>query len=65
MELAALLEKKKETILNEWFEQVIHTYAPDSASFYRNHRRTSSTPLSEYGPYRISRPPGPSDLFFC
>ncbi|MCG6910230.1 MAG: RsbRD N-terminal domain-containing protein [Deltaproteobacteria bacterium] len=45
MELAALLEKKKEAIVNEWFEQVIQTYAPDTAIFYQNQKDAFLNPV--------------------
>jgi len=55
MELAALLEKKKETILNEWFEQVIHTYAPDSASFYQNQKDAFANPVGSTTKQSLAR----------
>ena len=45
MELAALLEKKKEAIVNAWFEQVIQTYAPDTAIFYQNQKDAFLNPV--------------------
>ena len=36
MEFAALLERKKEAVVKAWFEQVIQTYAPDTAMFYQS-----------------------------
>ena len=45
MEFAALLEKKKEAIVNAWFEQVIQTYAPDTAMFYQNQKDAFANPV--------------------
>jgi len=45
MELTALLEKKKETIVKEWFEQVIQTYAPDTAMFYQGQKDAFANPV--------------------
>jgi len=45
MELAALLEKKKETIVKKWFGQVIQTYAPDTAMFYQGQKDAFANPV--------------------
>ncbi|MBT8374850.1 MAG: RsbRD N-terminal domain-containing protein [Deltaproteobacteria bacterium] len=36
MGLRNLLENKKSTIINKWFEYVTDTYAPDAALFFKN-----------------------------
>jgi len=45
MEFAALLEKKKEALVNAWFDQVIQTYAPDTAMFYQNQEDAFANPV--------------------
>lgn len=45
MEFTALLEKKKETVVEAWFEQVIQTYAPDTAIFYQNQKDAFANPV--------------------
>jgi len=45
MEFTALLEKKKEAVVNAWFEQVIQTYAPDTAIFYQNQKDAFANPV--------------------
>ena len=45
MEFTALLEKKKEAVVNAWFEQVIQTYAPDTAMFYQNQKDAFANPV--------------------
>ena len=45
MEFAALLEKKKEAVVNAWFEQVMQTYAPDTAVFYQNQKDAFANPV--------------------
>ena len=55
MKLVALLEKKKETIVNQWFEQVIHTYAPDTAMFYQNQKDAFSNPVGSTTKQALTR----------
>ena len=38
MGLRNLLENKKSSIINKWFEFVTDTYAPDAALFFKNQR---------------------------
>ena len=45
MEFAALLEKKKEAVVNAWFDEVIQTYAPDTAVFYQNQKDAFANPV--------------------
>ncbi len=45
MEFAALLERKKEAVVNAWFEQVMQTYAPDTAVFYQNQKDAFANPV--------------------
>lgn len=45
MELTDLLERKKEAIVNAWFEQVLQTYAPDTATFYQNQKDAFLNPV--------------------
>ena len=45
MEFAALLEKKKDAVVNAWFEEVIQTYAPDTAVFYQNQQDAFANPV--------------------
>lgn len=45
MEFTALLEKKKEAAVNAWFEQVMQTYAPDTAIFYQNQKDAFANPV--------------------
>ena len=45
MEFAVLLEKKKEAVVNAWFEQVMQTYAPDTAVFYQNQKDAFANPV--------------------
>ena len=45
MEFTALLDKKKETVVEAWFEQVIQTYAPDTAIFYQNQKDAFANPV--------------------
>ena len=45
MEFAALLEKKKEAVVKAWFDQVIQTYAPDTAMFYQNQEDAFANPV--------------------
>lgn len=45
MEFAALLEKKKEAVVNAWFERVMQTYAPDTAVFYQNQKDAFANPV--------------------
>ncbi|MBW1889841.1 MAG: RsbRD N-terminal domain-containing protein [Deltaproteobacteria bacterium] len=55
MELTALLEKKKETIVNEWFEQVIQTYAPDTAMFYQGQKDAFANPVGSTTRHALTR----------
>ena len=45
MRFTALLEKKRETVVNAWFDQVIQTYAPDTAVFYQNQKDAFANPV--------------------
>lgn len=45
MGLSDLLENKKSSIVNKWFEAVIDTYAPDAALFFKNQRDDFLNPV--------------------
>lgn len=39
------LKSKKATIASNWFDQLMHTYAPDTAMFYKNQKDTFANPV--------------------
>jgi hypothetical protein len=45
MGLKKLLEQNKTAIVNQWFERVVKTYAPDTAQFLKNQKDPFSNPL--------------------
>jgi len=45
MGLKNLLEKKKSAIINEWFEAVANTYAPDAAGFFKRQKDPFANPV--------------------
>jgi hypothetical protein len=45
MQFKELLKNKKASITNNWFDQVMHTYAPDTAMFYKNQKDTFANPV--------------------
>jgi hypothetical protein len=45
MRLKKLLEQNKKAIVNQWFERVVKTYAPDTAQFIKNQKDPFSNPL--------------------
>ena len=45
MGLRNLLENKKSSIINKWFEFVTDTYAPDAALFFKNQRDDFLNPV--------------------
>ena len=45
MGLNNLLEQNKTAIVNQWFERVVKTYAPDTAQFIKNQKDPFSNPL--------------------
>jgi hypothetical protein len=45
MRLKKLLEQHKKAIINQWFERVVKTYAPDTAQFIKNQKDPFSNPL--------------------
>ena len=55
MEFAALLEKKKEAVVKAWFEQVIQTYAPDTAMFYQNQKDGFANPVGSTTEHSLTK----------
>ena len=55
MELATLLEKKKATIVKKWFDQVIQTYAPDTAMFYQSQKDAFANPVGNTARQSLNR----------
>ncbi|NNF99060.1 MAG: RsbRD N-terminal domain-containing protein [Desulfobacteraceae bacterium] len=45
MNLDKLLESKKTTIVDKWFNSVIQTYAPDAAQFFKNQKDQFHNPV--------------------
>ena len=45
MGLKKLLEQNKSAIVNQWFERVVKTYAPDTAQFLKNQKDSFSNPI--------------------
>jgi hypothetical protein len=45
MRLKKLLEQNKKAIVNQWFERVVKTYAPDTAQFIKNQKDPFSNPI--------------------
>jgi hypothetical protein len=45
MGLKKLLEQKRTAIVNQWFERVVKSYAPDTAQFIKNQKDPFSNPL--------------------
>jgi hypothetical protein len=45
MELANLLSKKKEEIINEWFDLAVQAYPPDTASFLKAQANRFANPV--------------------
>jgi hypothetical protein len=45
MRLKKLLEQNKKAIVNQWFERVVKTYAPDTAQFIKNQKDPFSNPV--------------------
>ncbi len=45
MRLKKLLEQKRRSIVNQWFERIVKTYAPDTAQFIKNQKDPFSNPL--------------------
>jgi hypothetical protein len=55
MEITALLEKKKESIVNAWFDEVMQTYAPDAAMFYQNQKDAFANPVGSTTKQSLTR----------
>ncbi len=45
MGLKKLLQKKKSAIINDWFESVANTYAPDTADFFKRQKDPFANPV--------------------
>ncbi len=45
MNLKAHLEKYRDTILDQWFDQVVKTYPPDTAGFLKNQKDPFANPV--------------------
>jgi hypothetical protein len=54
MELSALLEKKRDTIVEKWFDSVIRTYPPGSSEFLAKQKDRFQNPVG----YTISQSVG-------
>jgi hypothetical protein len=52
--LKGLIEKKKNHIINKWFEATLQSYAPDTAQFYKNRKDQFANPVGHVTSRAIS-----------